>query len=107
MVSQENLLDLSAIISRYQTEAVEEDDGYIKVYPNLKTICCCLQGFMFHKAFYDPRVGINILLLDEASGIDMQPLVPSMKILQWQLGLNLQCKGVVPKTTEIEGVRCA
>jgi hypothetical protein len=38
---------------------------------------------------YDPRVGFNILLLDEASGIDLQPLIPSMKILQWQLGQNL------------------
>jgi hypothetical protein len=48
-------------------------------------------------------VGLNILLLDEASSIDMQPLVPSTKILQWQLGQNLQCKGVVPITTIIEG----
>jgi hypothetical protein len=29
--------------------------------------------------------------------------MPSTKILQWQLGLNLQCKGVVPITTTIEG----
>jgi hypothetical protein len=48
-------------------------------------------------------VGLNIFLLDEASGIDMQPLMPSTKILQWQLGQNLQCKGVVPITTTIEG----
>jgi hypothetical protein len=46
---------------------------------------------------------LNILLLDEASGIDMQPLMPSTKILEWQLGRNLQCKGVVPITTTIEG----
>jgi hypothetical protein len=52
---------------------------------------------------YDPRVGLNILLLDEASDIDMQSLMPSTKILQWQLGQNLQCKGVVPITTTIEG----
>jgi hypothetical protein len=52
---------------------------------------------------YDPRVGLNILLLDEASGIDMQPLMPSTKILQWQLGQNLQCKGVAPITTTREG----
>jgi hypothetical protein len=52
---------------------------------------------------YDPRVGLNILLLDEASSIDMQPLITSTKILQWQLGQNLQCKGVVPITTTIEG----
>jgi hypothetical protein len=48
-------------------------------------------------------VGLNILLLDEASGIDMQPLMPSTKILQWQPGQNLQCKGVVTITTTIEG----
>jgi hypothetical protein len=43
------------------------------------------------------------MLLDEESDIDLQPLVPSMKILHWQLGQNLQCKGVVPITTSIEG----
>jgi hypothetical protein len=47
-------------------------------------------------------VGLNILLLDEASDIDMQPLLPSTKILQWQPGQLLQCKGVVPITTTIE-----
>jgi hypothetical protein len=52
---------------------------------------------------YDPRVGLNILLLHEGSDIDMQPLMPSNKILQWQMGQNLQCKGVVPVTTTIEG----
>jgi hypothetical protein len=51
---------------------------------------------------YDPRVGLNILLLDEASSIDIQPLMPSTKILQWQLRQNLQCKGVVSITTTIE-----
>jgi hypothetical protein len=48
---------------------------------------------------YDPRVVLNILLLDDASDTDM----PSSKILQWQLGYHLQCKGVVPITTTIEG----
>jgi hypothetical protein len=33
----------------------------------------------------------------------MQPCVPSTKILEWQLGQNVQCKGVVPITTRIEG----
>jgi hypothetical protein len=42
-------------------------------------------------------------MLYEASGIDMRPLIPSTKILQWQPGQNLQCKGVVPITTTIEG----
>jgi hypothetical protein len=62
-----------------------------------------LQGFSFQTVCYDPRVGLNILLLDEASGIDMQPLISSTKILQWQPGQNLQYKGVVPITTTIEG----
>jgi hypothetical protein len=62
-----------------------------------------LQGFLLQIVCYDPRVGLNILLLDEASGIDMQPLMPSTKILQWQLGQNLQCKGVLPITTTTEG----
>jgi hypothetical protein len=32
---------------------------------------------------------LNILLLDEAFNIDMQPLITSTKILQWQPGQNL------------------
>jgi hypothetical protein len=103
MASKENLLKLSAIISKNLSIAIEEDDSYIQIYPNSKTICCCLQGFTFQMVCYDPIVGLNILLLDEASDIDMQPLIPSTKILQWQLGQNVQCKGVVPITTTIEG----
>jgi hypothetical protein len=48
-------------------------------------------------------MGVNILLLDEGSGIDMRPLITSTKILQWQPGQNLRCKVVVPITTTIEG----
>jgi hypothetical protein len=103
MASKENLLKLSTIISRNCSTAIEEDNSYIQIYPNSKTIYCCLQGFSFQTVCYNPRVGLNILLLDEASDIDMQPLMPSTKILQWQLGQNLQCKGVVPITTIIEG----
>jgi hypothetical protein len=83
MASKENLLKLSAIISRNWSIAIEEDDSYIQIYLDSKTICYCLQGFSFQMVCYDPRVGLNILLLDEASGINMQPLMPSTKILQW------------------------
>jgi hypothetical protein len=83
MASKENLLELSTIIRKYWSTAFEEDSSYIQIYPDSKTICCYLQGFSFQTVCYDPRVGLNILLLDEASGIDMQPLMPSTKILQW------------------------
>jgi hypothetical protein len=89
MASKENLLELSAIISRNWSTSIEEDGNYIRIYPDSKAICCCLQGFSFQMVCYDPRVGLNVLILDEASGIDMQPLMPSTKILQWQLGQNL------------------
>jgi hypothetical protein len=81
MASKENLLELSTIISRNWSTTVEEDGSYIWIYPDSKIICYCLQGFSFQMVCYDPRVGLNILLLDEASGIDMQPLIPSTKIL--------------------------
>jgi hypothetical protein len=42
MVSQENLLRLPAIISRGWSEAVEEDDSYVRIYPSSNTICCRL-----------------------------------------------------------------
>jgi hypothetical protein len=103
MASKEKLLELSAIISRNWSTTIEEDDNYIWIYPDSKTIRCCLRGLSFQMVFYNPRVGLDILLLDESSGIDIQPLMPSTKILQWQPGQNLQCKGVVPITTTIEG----
>jgi hypothetical protein len=103
IASKENLLELSSIISKNWSTTVEEDNNYIQIYLDSKIICCCLQGFSFKMVCYDPRVGLNILLLDEASDIDMQTLVPSTKILTWQPGQNLQCKGVVPMTTTIEG----
>jgi hypothetical protein len=62
-----------------------------------------LQGFLFQTICYDPRVGLNILLLDKESGIDMHPLMPSTKILQWQLEQNLQFKDLVSITATIEG----
>jgi hypothetical protein len=99
LASKENLLELSAIISGNWSIAAKEDDRYIIIYPDANS----LQGFSFHTVCYDPRVGLNILLLDEASSIDMHPLVPSTKILQWHPGQNLQCKEVVPITTTIEG----
>jgi hypothetical protein len=68
MVSKENLLELSTIISRNWSTAVEVDGIYIQIYPDSKTICCCLQCFLFQTICYDPRVGLSILLLDEASG---------------------------------------
>jgi hypothetical protein len=86
MASKENLSKLSAIISRNWSTTVEEDGSYIQIYTDSKTICCCLQGFLFQTVWYDPRVALNIFLLDETLVINMQPLMPSTKILQWQLG---------------------
>jgi hypothetical protein len=71
MASKENLLKLFSIISKNWSTAIEEDGSYIWIYPDSKTIYCCLQGFSFQMVCYDPRVGLNILLLDEASDIDM------------------------------------
>jgi hypothetical protein len=81
--SKVNLLELSAIIRRNWSITVEEDDNYISIRPDAKAVCYCLQSFSFWMVCYDPRVGLNILLLDEASGIDMRPFVPSTKILRW------------------------
>jgi hypothetical protein len=56
MASKENLLELSAIISKNWSTVVEEDDSYIRIYPDSKIICYCLQGFSFQTVCYDPRV---------------------------------------------------
>jgi hypothetical protein len=71
MASKENLLELSTMININWSTTVEEDGSYIRIYPDSKTIYCCLQGFLFQIVCYDIRVVLNIFLLDEASGIDM------------------------------------
>jgi hypothetical protein len=40
MASKENLLELSTIINRNWSTTVEEDDGYIQIYLDYKTIYC-------------------------------------------------------------------
>jgi hypothetical protein len=107
MASKENLLDLSTIISRNWSIVVEEDGSYIRIYPDAKVVCCCLQGFLFRIVCYDPRVGLNILLLDEASSIDMRPLTPSTTILQWQSGHTCNAREWFPLPQQLRGVRCA
>jgi hypothetical protein len=47
MASKENLVELSAIINKNWSTTIEEDDSYIRIYPDSKTICCCLQDFLF------------------------------------------------------------
>jgi hypothetical protein len=47
MAFKENFLELSAIISRDWLTVVEEDSSYIQIYPDYRTIYCCLQGFSF------------------------------------------------------------
>jgi hypothetical protein len=47
MASKENLLEQSTIIIKNWSTTVEEDGNYIQIYPDSKTICCCLQGFLF------------------------------------------------------------
>jgi hypothetical protein len=45
MTSKENLLELFAIIDRNWSTNVEEDDSYIRIYPDSKTISCCCKVF--------------------------------------------------------------
>jgi hypothetical protein len=47
LASKENLLKLSAIISRNWSIDVDKDDSYIRIDPDAKVVCCCLQGFLF------------------------------------------------------------
>jgi hypothetical protein len=42
MASKENLLELSAIINKNWSIAIEEDGNYIRICPDSKTICYCL-----------------------------------------------------------------
>jgi hypothetical protein len=59
MASKENLLELSTIISRNWSTAIEENDNYIRIYPDSKTICCFLQGYLFLMVRYATTYTIN------------------------------------------------
>jgi hypothetical protein len=111
MASKENLLELSAIISRNWLTVVDEDGSYIWIYPDSKTICGCLQVFHSRRfasaKFFIPRVGLNILLLDDASGIDMQPLMPSTKIYSGSWDRTCNAREWFPLPQQLRGVRCA
>jgi hypothetical protein len=51
---KENLLELSAIISKNWSIAADEDSSYIIIYPDAKAVCYCLQGLSFWTVCYDP-----------------------------------------------------
>jgi hypothetical protein len=40
IASKDNLLELSVVVSINWSTTIEEDDSYIRIYPNSKTICC-------------------------------------------------------------------
>jgi hypothetical protein len=42
MTTNENRIKLLAIISKNWSTTIEEDDSYIQIYPDSKTIYCCL-----------------------------------------------------------------
>jgi hypothetical protein len=50
LASKENFLELSAIICRKRSIAIEEDGSYIRIYPDAKAVRYCLQGSSFHMA---------------------------------------------------------
>ena len=58
---KENLLNLSRVISREWTEAAEEHNNYIKLYPGPRYISCRIRGCTLQMVLYDLRVGLNIL----------------------------------------------
>jgi hypothetical protein len=66
MVSQENVLKLSTIISRGWSVAIEEDDSYVRIYPGPTLSAVACRDSHSRMVCYDPRVGLNILLFDEA-----------------------------------------
>jgi hypothetical protein len=107
MASKENLLELSAIINRNWSIAIEEDGSYIRTYPDAKTVCCCLQGFSFWTVCYDSSVGLNILLLDEASGLICGHLYHQLRFYSGSQDITCNAREWFPLPQQLRGVRCA
>ena len=88
---------LSAIISKEWTEEAEAFSSVIQIYCDPRLFFCTIGDACWpQEAFYDPRVGVNIISRALADHISPeQPLTLSCKDLKWMDGQIVECQGIL------------
>ena len=88
---------LSAIMSREWTEEAESCGSIVQIYCNPRLLFCSIgDAYRPQEAFYDPRVGVNIMSRALADHISPeQPLTLSRKHLKWIDGQIMESRGIL------------
>ena len=88
---------LSAIISREWIEKAESCGSIIQIYRNPRLLFCAIgDACLPQEAFYDPRVGVNVMSKALADHISPeQPLALSRKHLKWIDGQIMESRGIL------------
>ena len=84
-------------MSRELTEEAESYGSIIRSYCNPRLLFCTTgDACRPQEAFYDPRVGVNVMSRALADYISPeQPLTLSRKHLQWINGQIVECQGIL------------
>jgi len=88
---------LSAIMSQEWTEEAESCCSIIQIYRNPRLLFCAIGDACWpQEAFYDPRVGVNVMSRSLADHISpKQPLTLSRKHLKWIDGQIMECQRIL------------
>jgi len=88
---------LSAIMSREWTEEAESCGSIIQIYWNPRLLFCTIgDASRPQEAFYDPRIGVNVMSRALADHIaPEQPLTLSRKHLKWIDGQIVESRGIL------------
>ena len=84
-------------MSREWTEEAESCGSIIQIYRNPKLLFCAIgDACRPQEAFYDARVGVNVMSRALADHISPeQPLTLSRKHLKWIDGQIMECQGIL------------
>jgi hypothetical protein len=87
---------ISAICCRESLREVEGMDQVIQIYPKLKSLSCQVGNLSYKDVFYNPRVGINIILRSLVlEDFPDEHLSFSQERLQWMSCQTIETEGIL------------
>ena len=87
---------LSTIMSREWKKEAESCGSIIQIYRNPRLLFCAIGDAYPQEAFYDPKVGVNVMYRALADHISPeQPLTLSRKHLKWIDSQIVECQGIL------------
>jgi hypothetical protein len=84
----------STVVSQEWLDDAKDSSEITKMPTHVKIISCQVMG-IFSKIFYDPSLGINIILHFHVQGSSKNHLLQSQKCLRLLNGQVLDCSGVL------------